>query len=151
MERDLRTGEAWPATFVPISFLATALHRLVTFALSDEASLLLRMRATCGLSAAEETALRQLAERHKAEGERIAQALPKFLENVNTMHQQTAAADAARHGLRRCALPSCDAQEAHPKLFKLCGCCRGAAYCCAAHSVEDWKRHKREDGCTAAP
>jgi hypothetical protein len=57
----------------------------------------------------------------------------------------------ARHGLRRCALPSCDAQEAHPKLFKLCGRCRGAAYCCAQHSKEDWKRHKREDGCAAAP
>jgi hypothetical protein len=61
------------------------------------------------------------------------------------------AADAARHGLRRCALPACDAQEPHPKLFKLCGRCRGVAYCCAAHSVEDWKRHKREDGCAAAP
>jgi hypothetical protein len=66
-------------------------------------------------------------------------------------HQQIAAADVARHGLRRCALPACGAQEAHPKLFKLCGRCRGAAYCCAAHSVEDWKRHKREDRCAAAP
>ncbi len=64
--------------------------------------------------------------------------------------RERAAADVARHGLRRCALPFCDAQEAHPKLFKLCGRCRGAAYCCAGHSKEDWKRHKREDGCTAA-
>jgi hypothetical protein len=63
----------------------------------------------------------------------------------------SAAADAARHGLRRCALPACAVQEPHPKLFKLCGRCHAAAYCCAAHSVEDWKRHKREDGCKAAP
>ncbi len=64
--------------------------------------------------------------------------------------QRNAADDVARHGLRRCALPACNAQEAHPKLFKLCGRCRGAAYCCAQHSREDWTRHKREDGCKAA-
>jgi hypothetical protein len=59
-----------------------------------------------------------------------------------------AAADVARHGLRRCALPSCAQTEPHPKCYnKLCGRCRGVAYCSAAHSVEDWKRHKREEGC----
>jgi hypothetical protein len=78
------------------------------------------------------------------------QELPKFAEDANAKLQQAAAVDTARHGLRRCALPACDAQEPHPKLFKLCGRCRGAAYCCAAHSVEDWKRHTREDGCNAA-
>jgi hypothetical protein len=109
------------------------------------------MRETCGLSAAEETALRQLAERHKTAYQRILQVMPDDMAGFNATQQQTAAADAARHGLRRCALPSCDAQEAHPKLFKLCGRCRGAAYCSAAHSAEDWKRHKREDGCAAAP
>jgi hypothetical protein len=60
------------------------------------------------------------------------------------------AADVAKHGLRCCALPSCGDTEPHPKLFKLCGRCHVAAYCCATHSVEDWKRHKREDGCKAA-
>jgi hypothetical protein len=60
-----------------------------------------------------------------------------------------AAADVARHGLRSCALPACGATEAYQKTYKLCGRCRSAAYCCAAHSKEDWKRHKREDGCAA--
>jgi hypothetical protein len=154
LERDQRTGRAWPASSassVAISSVKTAVHRLVTRALSYEAGMLLRMRATCGLSPAEETALRQLAERCKAEGERFAQELPSKLKDADAKQQQAAAADLARHGLRRCALPSCDAQEAHPKLFKLCGRCRGAAYCCAQHSKEDWKRHKREDGCAAAP
>jgi hypothetical protein len=154
LERHPRTGQAWPssseASNMVVYALKSALHSLVTLALSDEAGLLPRMRATCALSPAEETALRQLAERCKAEGERFQQELPKFAEDANAKQQQAAAADLARHGLRRCALPSCDAQEAHPKLFKLCGRCRGAAYCCAQHSKEDWKRHKREDGCNAA-
>jgi hypothetical protein len=34
--------------------------------------------------------------------------------------------------------------EARPSEFKHCA----AAYCSVAHSVEDWKRHKRQDGCT---
>ncbi len=127
------------------------MHSLVTAALADEASVLLGMRATCGLTAAEETALRQLAERHKAVAERNNPDVTKQVDDFFAMRQQAAAADAARHGLRRCALPSCGAQEPHPKLFKLCGRCRGAAYCGAAHCAEDWKRHKREDGCAAAP
>jgi hypothetical protein len=76
--------------------------------------------------------------------------MPKVVADASAGQQQAAAADTARHGLRRCALPACDAQEPHPKLFKLCGRCRGAAYCCVAHSKEDWKRHKREGGCKAA-
>ncbi len=160
LERHPRTGQAWPASSaarpsagsaVKVFHLKALVHRLVTRALSDEAGLLLRMRATCGLTPAEEKTLRQLAERCKAEYERNEQERPKTMESINAKHQQAAAADAARYGLRRCALPSCDAQEPHPKLFKLCGRCRGVAYCCAAHSVEDWKRHKREDGCAAAP
>jgi hypothetical protein len=124
----------------------------VTLALSDEAGMLLRMRAACGMAPAEETALRRLAERQKEvahqRNEHVGQS--NKIEVLNALQQQAAAADAARYGLRRCALSSCDAQEPHPKLFKLCGRCRGAAYCCAAHSAEDWKRHKREDGCNAA-
>jgi hypothetical protein len=153
LERDPRTGEAWPASlsgFATVAHLKALVHGLVTFTLSGEAGVLTRMRATCGLTAAEETALRQLAERHKAIAECEVQELPETMESINAMRQQIAAADTARHGLRRCALPACDAQEPHPKLFKLCGRCRGAAYCCAAHSVEDWKRHKREDGCKPA-
>jgi hypothetical protein len=162
LERNPRTGQAWSASSTAsdevktkmsssVFFLKTAVHRLVTLALSDEAGLVLPMRVTCGLIDAEVTALRQLAERHKAEGERFEQGLVNQREKANMMTQQAAAADTARHGLRRCALPACDAQEPHPKLFKLCGRCRGAAYCCAAHSAGDWKRHKREDGCAAPP
>jgi hypothetical protein len=152
LERNPRTGQAWPASpKVPSGpLLKAAVHSLVTLALSDEAGLLLRMRATCGLTAAEETALRQLAERHQAEAKCEKQELPKWVEGINANMQQAAAMDTARHGLRRCALPSCDAQEAHPKLFKLCGRCNATAYCCKQHQTEDWKRHKREDGCQAA-
>jgi hypothetical protein len=155
LERNPRTGQAWPASSglsaVMISNVKMAVHSLVTDALSDEAGMLLRMRATCGLSPAEETALRQLAERHKAVAERNVQELSNAAEDLKAERQQAAAADVARHGLRRCALPSCDAQEPHPKLFKLCGRCRSAAYCCPEHSKVDWKRHKRADGCAAAP
>jgi hypothetical protein len=153
LERHPRTGQAWPASSgssVAISSVKTAVHRVVTAALCDEGPVRLRIHA-CGLTAAEETALRQLAERLKAVAERRQRELPKTLNDLTAMHQQAAATDAARHGLRRCALPACDAQEPHPKLFKLCGRCRGVAYCCAQHSKEDWKRHKREDGCNAAP
>ncbi len=106
-------------------------------------TLLRRLQTTCGLSQKEWTALWAVAMRcpgddHAADAAGVA------------VFRERAAADVARHGLRRCALPACDAQEPHPKLFKLCGRCRGAAYCCAAHSKEDWKRHKREDGCKAA-
>jgi hypothetical protein len=146
LERHPRTGQAWQASsesLMMVSLLKLAVHRLVTAALSDEAGLI-RMRAICGLTAAEETALRQLAERYKATAKSALQRLQQETEHWNAMQQQAAAADAARYGLRRCALPACDAQEPHPKLFKLCGRCRRVAYCCAAHSVEDWKRHKRE-------
>ncbi len=63
--------------------------------------------------------------------------------------RETAAADAARFGLRRCTLPSCAARELHAKAFKSCGRCRAAPYCCVDHQREDWRRHKREDGCKA--
>jgi hypothetical protein len=153
LQRDTRTAS------VAVGFCDTndvrllmPVHNLLSAALCDEAAgFMLRMRAACGLTAAEETALRRLVARHKAKREHTAQELPKQMEVLDARQQQAAAADAARHGLRRCALPACDAQEPHPKLFKLCGRCRGAAYCCSAHSVEDWKRHKREDGCKAAP
>jgi hypothetical protein len=155
LEHDARTATAWRGDrlLLPartISCLACAVYGLVTRALSDSVGLLSRLRATCGLAPAEETALCQLAARCKAAHDCVQPELRARTEKRAADGQQTAVADAARHGLRRCALPCCGAQEAHPKLFKLCGRCRGAAYCCAAHSVEDWKRHKREDGCTAA-
>lgn len=72
-----------------------------------------------------------------------------FFESVAEDAKKAAAADAAKHGLKRCALPDCGAQEAHPKAYKLCGRCRGVGYCCAEHATQDWKRHKKADGCKA--
>jgi hypothetical protein len=113
----------------------------------DDASWLHRLRSTCGLSHAEEAKLRKLyhalLQGHEARLE--------VTKNDFSAMGARGAEDVARHGLRSCALPSCGATEAYPKTYKLCGRCRGAAYCCAAHSKEDWKRHKREDGCAAPP
>jgi hypothetical protein len=111
------------------------------------ASWLHRLRSTCGLSQADEAELRKLylklLQGHEARLE--------VTKNDISALGARAAADVARHGLRSCALPACGATEAYPKTYKLCGRCRGAAYCCAAHSKEDWKRHKREDGCAPPP
>ncbi len=107
--------------------------------------LLLQLRSVCGLTPGDEDALRQLQQHNNA----LRQGKMSAADQLVAV-QERGAADVARHGLRRCALPACDAQEPHPKLFKLCGRCRGVAYCCAEHSKADWKRHKREDGCTAA-
>jgi hypothetical protein len=62
-----------------------------------------------------------------------------------------AAEDVVRHGLRACALPGCGATEPQPKAFKVCSRCRRACYCSQAHQAADWRRHKREDACAAAP
>lgn len=62
----------------------------------------------------------------------------------------TTAAQLAKHGLQRCTLPSCAAQEPVPRTYKRCGRCHAVFYCCAEHSKADWKRHKREDGCKAS-
>jgi hypothetical protein len=104
-----------------------------------------RLRATCGLSDADEAKLRNLLH-EVAHGESARDEQRKKNQAARDLR---GAADVARHGLRSCALPACGATEAYPKTYKLCGRCRGAAYCCAAHSKEDWKRHKREDGCEA--
>ena len=56
-----------------------------------------------------------------------------------------AAADVARHGLRRCTLPGCGATEPHPKAFKVCGRCKSIAYCSAEHAAQDWHRHKHAE------
>jgi hypothetical protein len=112
----------------------------------DNASWLHRLRSTCGLTQADEAKLRML--HHELLQGRDAR---------DELHNSScgavsalAAADVARYGLRSCALPSCGTTEQYLKTYKLCGRCRGVvAYCCAAHSKEDWKRHKREDGCAA--
>jgi hypothetical protein len=110
-----------------------------------------RLREVCGLSQADVESL-QMIGIYLVARESLREASGRGSE-LSGMYEDTrdrAAADLARYGLRRCALPSCDAQEPHPKFFKLCGRCRGVVYCCPEHSKEDWKRHKREDGCKAA-
>jgi hypothetical protein len=134
--------------------LPTIVSLLVATVLMDEqgsarGSMLQRMRATCGLSPADESTLQALCERLLPQASEFATAL-SLCAPVSHVLRDRAAADVARHGLRACALPACGTTESHPKTYKLCGRCRGAAYCCAQHSKEDWKRHKREDGCIAA-
>ncbi len=129
--------------------LADVLRTFIDLALNMRAgSVQCRLRSVCGLSHAEETALRRLTQR--LGGGDDARRPQSGLGLHFAAQERRAAADAARHGLRRCALPSCDAQEPHPKLFKLCSRCQATAYCCKQHQAEDWKRHKREDGCKPA-
>ena len=51
-------------------------------------------------------------------------------------------ADIAAHGLKRCALPSCDKQEATVQQYKFCSACRSVWYCSAEHGTLHWKEHK---------
>ncbi len=53
-----------------------------------------------------------------------------------------AATSAAARGLRRCALPSCGAREAHVSHYKLCAACQTVVYCSKAHQAEHWAAHK---------
>ncbi len=108
-----------------------------------------QLRATCCISDAEEMAMRQLAERNQAELKAKKSVMDRALRDNSSDQQQRAAADVARHGLRACALPECDAVEPQPKTFKICSRCRAVCYCSAAHQQADWHRHKRADGCKA--
>jgi hypothetical protein len=95
---------------------ASALNGISTRLLADT-TLLDRLRTTGGLTEAEVKAAFALAKRDTSRIERVAaQSMGKM--------RESAAADVARHGLRRCTLPSCGITEPHPKLFKLCGRCR---------------------------
>jgi hypothetical protein len=106
-----------------------------------------RLQAVVGLTRAQVAALERVAPG-------VVQGMDQFKRaeaQTSAERRERAAADVARHGLRTCALPECDAAaEPHPKAFKLCSRCRGAAYCSAAHQQADWRRHKRNDGCATA-
>jgi hypothetical protein len=103
----------------------------------------------CGLAHEEFDALRAYLLRHDVRRE-----LEETAELNNVEYAALTArgaADVARHGLRACALPECAATEPQPKAFKVCGRCRAVVYCSAAHQQQDWRRHKRSDGCKAPP
>lgn len=96
---------------------------------------------THGLTSAEELKLSRML----AAFESMRDQTDKVLLDEKTVRDEKAAADLARHGLRRCTLPDCGATEPHPKAFKLCGRCKSTAYCCPEHAAQDWRRHKRAE------
>ena len=51
-------------------------------------------------------------------------------------------ADVAEHGLKSCALPSCDKREASVQQYKFCSACRSVWYCSEEHGALHWKEHK---------
>ena len=51
-------------------------------------------------------------------------------------------ADVAEHGLKECALPSCDKREASVQQYKFCSVCRSVWYCSAEHGALHWAVHK---------
>ena len=66
-------------------------------------------------------------------------------EEVNQyMKEDTArwGADVAKHGLKECALPSCDKREASVQQYKCCSACRSVWYCSAEHGALHWAEHK---------
>ena len=51
-------------------------------------------------------------------------------------------ADVAEHGLKHCALPSCDKREASVQQYKCCSACRSVWYSSAEHGALHWTEHK---------
>ena len=51
-------------------------------------------------------------------------------------------ADVAQHGLKHCALPSCDKREVCVRQFGCYSRCRSDWYCSAEHGTLHWKEHK---------
>ena len=64
------------------------------------------------------------------------------IEGAPARVQAARRADIAAHGLKICALPSCDKQEATVQQFKFCSACRSVWYCSAEHGALHWKEHK---------
>ena len=56
----------------------------------------------------------------------------------------------AEHGLKRCALPSCDKMEASVQQYKFCSACRSVWYCSEEHWALHWAEHKPVCRATAA-
>jgi hypothetical protein len=157
LERCPTTGRPWAELDNGRNLAAFAIVRrqsldqLLTFSLDTRTGGAgQQLRATCRVSDAETAALRALTERNRAQIQDGQALLSTFARMEDAEWTRRAAADVARHGLRTCALPECQQTEPQPKAFKLCGRCKAVVYCCPAHQQQDWRRHKRNDGCTAA-
>ena len=59
-------------------------------------------------------------------------------------------ADVAEHGLKHCALSSCDKREASVQQYKFCSACRCVWYCSEEHGALHWTEHKPVCRATAA-
>jgi hypothetical protein len=111
-----------------------------------------RLLALGGFACEQLGALRALHERLQREetlGSEVYEKARELTSTLGVVATANAAAALAQHGLRRCALPACGAQEPAPRTYKKCGRCGAVHYCCGDHQAADWKRHKREDGCRA--
>jgi hypothetical protein len=125
-----------------------------------DTAVLSQLRSVCGLSREDEAAARRLLAALKQPADAEASALAgvhgmqadpaQTAQHARQAEQRRrrASADVALHGLRRCALASCDAVEAHVAHFKTCAGCRGVAYCSKEHQSADWRSHKA--ACKAA-
>jgi hypothetical protein len=133
-------------SFESVTFFSLA-HDLQLCLSAAPGGLLPKLRSICGLTQADEARLRQM---QPVVGQLARAREARFVQRARadlTAQCERGAADIARHGLRACALPDCAQTELRPKTFKVCGRCKAAAYCCAAHQQQDWRRHKRADGC----
>jgi hypothetical protein len=132
----------------PTALLTVKLLARVLDADAATVGLLPKLRAINALTREEHAALRDEVLPFLVQ--QLREAKDKVLaDNQERLHR--AAEDVARHGLRACAMPGCGATEPQPKVFKVCSRCRRVCYCSQAHQAQDWRRHKREDACAAAP
>ena len=66
----------------------------------------------------------------------------KELEDMVKGDKACRRADIEKHGLKHCALPSCDKREVSVGQHKRCSACRSVCYCSAEHGALHWKEHK---------
>ena len=67
---------------------------------------------------------------------------PETIQKVIKDNSTRWRADVAQHGLKHCALPSCDKREVCVRQFGSCSRCRSEWYCSAEHGVLHWNEHK---------
>ena len=127
------------ASLCTVASLVTALHGALAIAGANGLDARLVQQLACAAQRLQRSGVLQA--RHIEE--RIVEDMPEQLA-MNAMVRNSLAAP----GLRTCALPGCNAREAHPAHFKSCAACRTVCYCCREHQVADWPGHKK--ACKAA-